>query len=279
MKITIKSWIDGRTLAEGDHPDVRSAVAAAVQAGAVLSGADLSGADLSGADLSGADLSGADLSGAVGLPEAPTVPGIDAAILERVESGGGHLDMGAWHTCDTTHCRAGWAIVLAGEAGRALEARLGPAVAGTLIYLASRPGVPPPDFYRTTDAALADLRACAAAADPVPPAGTADPGRKKARGDAPRAARSRITDPPSAKGPAMDKLTRRGQAAEPAIPDDPTRPGDPTWDEIPDDPRDPLAWAADLTVWAASGPHAEGDPFDVPQSLVTARRLAAEGSL
>jgi len=142
--------------------------------GANLSGADLSGADLSGADLSGADLSDAnlrdadlsdanlrdaDLSGAKGLPDAPAVANLDGQILDIIERGEGRLDMGDWHGCKTTHCRAGWAIHLAGEAGYALETKTSSATAGALIYLASYPGEPVPDFYSTTAAAIADMRA------------------------------------------------------------------------------------------------------------------------
>lgn len=124
--------------------------------GAVLRGAALCDTDLRGADLYGADLSGADLSRAV-LGPVPVVPAIDARILAAIEAGGG-LETSAWHTCDTTHCRAGWAIRLAGPAGEALEETLGAAVAGTLIYAASRPGMPIPDFYAGNADALADLR-------------------------------------------------------------------------------------------------------------------------
>ena len=129
-----------------------------------LSGANLSDANLSGANLSGAYLSGAYLSGAKGLaftpppdpptpyvrdtsknhqkraerfrkrhPEVPVVENLDAKILAAIDAGGS-LDMGAWHTCQTTHCRAGWAIVLAGEKGKELERRwdrIGPACSST----------------------------------------------------------------------------------------------------------------------------------------------------
>lgn len=135
-----------------------------------LGGADLAGANLSGAvlrsallrdtdlrsvDLYGADLSGADLSRAV-LGDVPVVPAIDAAILAAIAAGG-RIEMSAWHTCKTTHCRAGWAIELAGPGGEALEESLGAAIAGTFIYAASRPGVPVPDFYASNADALADL--------------------------------------------------------------------------------------------------------------------------
>jgi hypothetical protein len=43
------------------------------------------------------------------------------------------LEMGEWHTCDSVHCIAGWAICLEGEHGRQLEAKYGPACAGYLL--------------------------------------------------------------------------------------------------------------------------------------------------
>jgi hypothetical protein len=138
--------------------------------GADLTGADLTRADLTRANLTGADLTGADLSGAkltgakLSGVTIPVVPKIDVAILAAIESAPGvqRLDMLEWHMCETTHCRAGWAIHLAGEPGYALEKAVGPAAAGGLIYAASRPGVRVPDFYATNDAAMADIRACAA---------------------------------------------------------------------------------------------------------------------
>ena len=130
--------------------------------GADLSGANLSG-DLRGADLSGATLSRADLSGAIGLPPAPAIPNIDAAILAKIDAGG-VLDMARWHTCETTHCRAGWAVHLAGEAGAALEREYSTNVAAALIYAASRPNKRIPNWYATDAEALEDLRACAAEA-------------------------------------------------------------------------------------------------------------------
>ena len=88
----------------------------------------------------------------------PIIPEIDAQILAAIENGG-TLEMEDWHTCDTTHCRAGWVIHLAGENGRLLEMRVGSAAAGALIYQASRGSYP--DFYALNDVAMADLRQCA----------------------------------------------------------------------------------------------------------------------
>jgi len=114
--------------------------------GANLSGADLHGADLRSADLHGADLTyavlrsadlhGADLRGAAGasdVPRAP-VPGLAAAVLRQITEHPDTWDQGVWHSeCGTAHCCAGWAVVLAGKAGKAAEARLGTASAARLL--------------------------------------------------------------------------------------------------------------------------------------------------
>ena len=122
-----------------------------------LSGANLSGVDLSGVDLSGANLSGVDLSGV----DLPVVPKLDSKILAAIGEDAAGLDMGSWHTCETTHCIAGWAIHLAGDAGRALEDEVGSNAAGALIYHVSTGVVP--DFFASEESALADLRKRAAA--------------------------------------------------------------------------------------------------------------------
>jgi uncharacterized protein YjbI with pentapeptide repeats len=126
--------------------------------GANLVGANLANANLSAANLRAAYFCGADLSG-IKYEGVPVVPKLDAQILERIESGQGELDMGNWHTCETAHCRAGWAVTLAGEAGRALEAKIGTAAAGALIYHRSTGRIP--DFYASDEDALADIVACA----------------------------------------------------------------------------------------------------------------------
>jgi hypothetical protein len=144
----------------------RANLAGSYLARANLAGANLAGANLAGANLARADLAGANLADALKIDEAdiPIVPNIDATILKAIEAGG-KLDMGQWHgdeACGTTHCRAGWAVHLAGEKGYDLEKRVGPQMAGTLIYHASRPGKPTPHFFSTNERALEDLRKCAA---------------------------------------------------------------------------------------------------------------------
>jgi hypothetical protein len=186
----------GANLADADLAGAN--LAGADLAGADLARADLADANLAGADLARADLADAylaraDLVGARNIhssteqadppepyerlpsaeryarraeryrarnPDVPVIPDIDRRILGLVESGSGRLDMSQWHTCDTTHCRAGWAITLAGEAGAKLEQQYGPAVAGRMIYIASTGRAP--HFYATDERALEDIRECAA---------------------------------------------------------------------------------------------------------------------
>jgi len=70
--------------------------------------------------------------------------------------------MGSWHACDTTHCRAGWVVHLAGEAGYELERRTSPLFAAMQIYHASSPiKVSPPRFFESNEIAMADMRRCA----------------------------------------------------------------------------------------------------------------------
>ena len=87
----------------------------------------------------------------------PVVEGLDALVMQAAEAG--DLSMSSWH-CGTTHCRAGWAIVYGGDAGAALEAAVGSEMAGRMIYEAST-GRIAPDFYASTEDAIADIRRCA----------------------------------------------------------------------------------------------------------------------
>jgi uncharacterized protein YjbI with pentapeptide repeats len=150
-----------------------------------LRDAYLRGADLGGAYLRGADLGGAYLGGAKNVPETneltsaerterqraraerfrarhpevPVIEDLDRKILEAVTIGAGKLDMSTWHKCETTHCRAGWAITLAGAAGKEIEAKHGPHYAGVQLYRASTGRVP--NFFAGNEAAMDDIRRCA----------------------------------------------------------------------------------------------------------------------
>ena len=140
MKTVIKNRWNGETICEGEGT-VKTVLAAALDTGANLTRADLTGADLTRAN---------------GI-SAPVVPNIDAAILAAIEKGG-CLEMGSWHMCETTHCRAGWAVTLAGLPGKILEDRIGSGPAGALIYAASRPGKRVPNFFANNDEAMEDIR-------------------------------------------------------------------------------------------------------------------------
>ena len=71
--------------------------------------------------------------------------------------------MNNWHTCDTTHCRAGWVVHLAGSKGYELESKTSTVFAAIQIYNASSEiKVSPPRFYESDEVALADIKKCAA---------------------------------------------------------------------------------------------------------------------
>ena len=94
-----------------------------------------------------------------GPPPVPTITDIHKAIYAAA-SAPGALDMGRWHKCEKTHCRAGLAVTLAGEAGRKLEAFYNTSLAAMLIYDASVPDfkINPGRFYDDNKAALADMK-------------------------------------------------------------------------------------------------------------------------
>ena len=70
--------------------------------------------------------------------------------------------MGAWHTCDTTHCRAGWVVQLGGAEGKYLESKTSTQFAAMQIYKASSPiRVSPTRFFETNEVAMKDIKECA----------------------------------------------------------------------------------------------------------------------
>lgn len=181
----IKHRFTGAVLYTGAGQSLRDVVVAAVAARAYLADAYLADANLADANLADADL---ELARRVpdGVekkdppepynrdeslerraqryrerhPEIPVVEKLDLKILQLVDSGSGKLDMSQWHSCETTHCRAGWAITLAGPEGKKLEEKYGPRHAGAMIYRASTGRSP--YFYASNDDALADIKKCAA---------------------------------------------------------------------------------------------------------------------
>ena len=103
---------------------------------------------------------------AKGPPPIPVIENIHVRVYEAAVDNG-NLDMSAWHTCETTHCRAGWVVTLAGPAGKALERFYNTALAAMLIYDASAPGyrINPARFYDSNDDALADMKRMAKLGD------------------------------------------------------------------------------------------------------------------
>ena len=70
--------------------------------------------------------------------------------------------MNTWHTCNTTHCRAGWVVFLAGEEGKKLEEKTSTLFTAMQIFKKSSPiRVSPTRFFETNDEALADMKRCA----------------------------------------------------------------------------------------------------------------------
>jgi hypothetical protein len=71
--------------------------------------------------------------------------------------------MSDWHTCETTHCRAGWVEHLAGEQGKALADKSSTLSAAMMIYKTSSPNIPvsPTRFFETNEVAMKDIIRCA----------------------------------------------------------------------------------------------------------------------
>ena len=93
----------------------------------------------------------------LGQPPIPVIENIHQKVLEAVSKPDA-LDMGSWHTCNTTHCRAGWVVHLAGEAGYALERYHNTALAAQLIYRESGYEINPGRFYDSNAEAMADMQ-------------------------------------------------------------------------------------------------------------------------
>jgi hypothetical protein len=93
-----------------------------------------------------------------GCPKIPKIDGIHQAVLEATSSPNA-LDMSSWHSCVTTHCRAGWVVTLAGRQGKALEEFFNTPLAAYLIYKASSPlRVGMDKFYVSDKEAMADMK-------------------------------------------------------------------------------------------------------------------------
>jgi hypothetical protein len=91
----------------------------------------------------------------------PKIENIHTKVLEAVTASPQSLNMERWHSCNTTHCRAGWVVHLAGEAGYALERFHNTVLAAQLIYRESGYEINPCRFYDSDKDAMADIVKCA----------------------------------------------------------------------------------------------------------------------
>jgi hypothetical protein len=96
------------------------------------------------------------------LQDVPFIPNIHQAVYRAATSHDTAFDMTNWHKCETTHCRAGWVITLAGDAGKRLERQFGTAISALLIYAKSDPDFSEiPNFYTTDENALRSMHRAA----------------------------------------------------------------------------------------------------------------------
>jgi len=95
----------------------------------------------------------------VSRPQIPVIEHLHQKLYAAVSQPDA-LDMTDWHTCATTHCRAGWVVTLAGEAGEALEQFHDTMLAAMLIYDASCPEyrINPVRFHDSNEDAMADMK-------------------------------------------------------------------------------------------------------------------------
>jgi len=92
----------------------------------------------------------------------PVIENIHQKVFEAVSKPNA-LMMDTWHTCETTHCRAGWVVHLAGAKGYELELKTSPVFAAMQIYnKSSEIKVSPPRFFEDNKIiALKDIKECA----------------------------------------------------------------------------------------------------------------------
>jgi hypothetical protein len=92
----------------------------------------------------------------------PVIENIHQKVYEAASHKPDALNMSDWHTCDTTHCRAGWVVFLAGDAGKKLEQKTSTLFAALQIYdVSSKIDVSPVRFFEDNKTALDDMKKCA----------------------------------------------------------------------------------------------------------------------
>jgi len=92
------------------------------------------------------------------INKAPKIQNLNKSVLAAVTDN--KLEMDNWHTCNTTHCWAGWIVHLAGKDGYELEQKTDTAFAAMQIYRASNNGerISPVNFYLDNEAAMNKIK-------------------------------------------------------------------------------------------------------------------------
>jgi len=102
-----------------------------------------------------------DSTAPAGPPPVPVIDNIHQAVYAAA-SQPLSLDMTHWHSCDNTHCWAGWIVTIAGEAGKKLEEFFDTPLAAMKILDASSPlRVSPVRFFELNADALEHMKALA----------------------------------------------------------------------------------------------------------------------
>ena len=99
----------------------------------------------------------------MGKLQIPVIANIHKTVYGAIITPGNVLDMGHWHKCNTTHCRAGWIVHLAGAPGYELEQKTSTLFAAQMIYKASGYQISPRRFYDSDEDALEDMKRLAEA--------------------------------------------------------------------------------------------------------------------
>ena len=112
-----------------------------------LTRANLTRANLDGANLWVASLTRANLKETLGLPAIDVVEGLREKIHAAATAPNCSVNMESWHTCETTHCIAGWVTALHPQ-GKLLESIYYCPAAAALILNACGESIP--NFYDTS---------------------------------------------------------------------------------------------------------------------------------
>jgi hypothetical protein len=85
----------------------------------------------------------------------PNIKDLPSRILKDISVNGFYLNMLRWHTCETTHCLAGFCEIYAEEKGKFLVKHFGHWMCGALIFYKSTGHIP--DFYASDEDAISEL--------------------------------------------------------------------------------------------------------------------------